>query len=85
MSRCRNFAASSSHDSSIKFYDISQFVKNRANFEADGEEEIKMEAELERQESEQSSALNWEPKEKQDIENSEDFESDDDDDDDEQS
>lgn len=39
-----------------------------------------MEAELERQESEQSSALNWEPKEKQDSENSEDFESDDDDD-----
>ncbi len=29
ISHCRNFAASCSHDNSIKFYDISDFVKNR--------------------------------------------------------
>ena len=31
MSHCRRFLASSSHDSSVKFYDINEFVKKRAN------------------------------------------------------
>jgi WD40 repeat protein len=29
LSHCHNFVASSSHDNSIKFYDVSTFVKNR--------------------------------------------------------
>lgn len=30
LSRCRRFMASSSHDNSIKFYDVNDFVKNRS-------------------------------------------------------
>ena len=29
LSHCRNFVASTSHDNSIKFYDVSDFVNSR--------------------------------------------------------
>jgi WD repeat-containing protein 55 len=45
LSRCRNILASTSHDNSIKFYDVSQLVRQRAQPRNEVEElpEVEME------------------------------------------
>jgi WD repeat-containing protein 55 len=42
VSHCRNFAASCSHDSSIKFYDVAAFIKGRARLSHDGDEQYEV-------------------------------------------
>ena len=54
LSRCRNIVASTSHDNSIKFYDVSQLVRQRAQ-PRPKEEEVEKESEgLERPQEDES-------------------------------
>ena len=46
LSHCRRFMASSSHDNSINFYDVSEFIKKRINFEEEAGEELSLEGNM---------------------------------------
>ena len=46
LSHCRRFMASSSHDNSINFYDVNEFIKKRVEFVEEANEEASMEANM---------------------------------------
>ena len=70
--------ASSSHDNSINFYDVNEFVKKRMNFVEESTEEASLEVNMDMEESESKA---WEmqnaSEQKAEEGESEDFESDD--------